>query len=151
MLSTLICWWTMVPALVSWSDKYPLRILSWRPLLPFPGMPFTLKIISVQISHLGRTNGQINALVEPENNHHRGEYHCMADPLFNWFGFDQTSKAVSISTYAKQLNPNKINKRSAIQWYLGWSYCSLLELIHKHSISSQSLCLCGSDRHIAKA
>ena len=62
-----------------------------------------------------RTNGQINALVEPENNHHRGEYHCMADPLFNWFGFDQTSKAVSISTYAKQLNPNKINKRSAIQ------------------------------------
>ena len=39
----------------------------------------------------------------------------MADLLFDWFGFDQTSKADSNSTQAKQLNPNKISKRSAVQ------------------------------------
>ena len=35
--------------------------------------------------------------------------------LFDWLGFDQTSKAAANSTYAKQLNPNEINKRSAVQ------------------------------------
>ena len=38
----------------------------------------------------------------------------MADLLFDWFGFDQTSKAVGNSSQAKQPNPIKIN-RSAIQ------------------------------------
>ena len=27
-----------------------------------------------------------------ENTHHRGKYHCTIDPLFDSFGFDQTSK-----------------------------------------------------------
>ena len=43
------------------------------------------------------------------------KYHCMAHLLFDWFGFDQTSKTVVHSTEAKQLNPSKINRRSAIQ------------------------------------
>ena len=40
----------------------------------------------------------------------------MAVLLFDRFGFDQTSKAVANSTSAKQpKNPNKINRRSAVQ------------------------------------
>ena len=49
-----------------------------------------------------------------ENTHHRGKYHCTADHLFDWLGFDQTSKVVVHSTEAKQLNTNKINRRSAV-------------------------------------
>ena len=37
-----------------------------------------------------------------------------ADLLFNWFGFDHTSKSVDNSTKAKQLKANK----SAVSWYL---------------------------------
>ena len=44
---------------------------------------------------------------KPDNTYHRGNYHCMADLLFDWFGFDQTSKTVVHSTFAKQLNPKK--------------------------------------------
>ena len=43
--------------------------------------------------------------------------HCTADLLFDCFGVDQTSKAVANSTKARQLNPKKINRRSAVQWY----------------------------------
>ena len=50
-----------------------------------------------------------------KNTHHMGKYHSTADLLFDWFGFDQTSKADANSTKAKQLKPNKIYKRSAIQ------------------------------------
>ena len=39
----------------------------------------------------------------------------MADHLFDWFGFDQTSKAVDHSIIAKLLNSNKINRRSSVQ------------------------------------
>ena len=45
----------------------------------------------------------------------KGKYHCMADLLFDWFVFDQTCKYLSKSTKAKQLNPNRSNRRSAIQ------------------------------------
>ena len=51
-----------------------------------------------------------------ENSHHWGKYHCMADLLFNWLGFDQTSKYVANSTWENQLNSNKINS-SAVQRY----------------------------------
>ena len=53
-------------------------------------------------------------LLKTENTHKRGKYHCTTDLLFDWFGFNQTSTTVANSTYAKQLNPNKINTRSAI-------------------------------------
>ena len=46
----------------------------------------------------------------------------MADLLFDWLEFDQTSETVLHSTKAKQLNPNKLNKRSAI-----YSDTSLME------------------------
>ena len=39
----------------------------------------------------------------------------MAGLLFDWFGFNQPNKSVANSTYAKQLNPNKINRRSDVQ------------------------------------
>ena len=39
----------------------------------------------------------------------------MADLVFDWFGFDQTSKADTNSTKAKLLNPKKLNMRSAVQ------------------------------------
>ena len=39
----------------------------------------------------------------------------MADLLIDWFGFDKTTTAVVHSTIAKQLNPNKQNRRSAVQ------------------------------------
>ena len=32
------------------------------------------------------------------NTYHRGKCHCMADLLFDWFGFNQTSKADDNST-----------------------------------------------------
>ena len=44
----------------------------------------------------------------------RGKFHCSNDLLFDWFAFDQTSKADANSTNSKQLKPNKINRRSAI-------------------------------------
>ena len=34
--------------------------------------------------------------------------------MANWFGFDQTRKAVVHTTKVKQLNPNKINRRPAL-------------------------------------
>ena len=37
----------------------------------------------------------------------KGKYQCTADLLFDWFGFDQTSKSLSNSTQAKQINPSK--------------------------------------------
>ena len=41
--------------------------------------------------HLGK--------VETENTHHtRRKYHCTADLLFDWFGFDTTSKTAVHST-----------------------------------------------------
>ena len=38
----------------------------------------------------------------------------MAYLLFDWFGFNQTSKADTNCCEAKQLNPNNINRRSAV-------------------------------------
>ena len=37
-----------------------------------------------------------------ENTYHTGKYHYMADPLFNWSGFEQTTKADANSTLPKQ-------------------------------------------------
>ena len=44
-----------------------------------------------------------------ENNHLlcKGKYHCMTDLLFEWFGFNQTSKYVVNSTKSNQPNPSK--------------------------------------------
>ena len=55
--------------------------------------------------------------VKAETTHHRGKHYCTADLLFEWFGFDQRSKTVVNSTKGKQLNPNKINRRSVAQCY----------------------------------
>ena len=55
--------------------------------------------------------------MNPENTYHRGKCHCTTDLLFDWFGFDQTSKADANSTSVKQLNQNKTSRRSAVQSY----------------------------------
>ena len=46
-------------------------------------------------------------IAESENAHNRGKYHCTAYLLFDWFGFDQRSKADANSTLAKELNQTK--------------------------------------------
>ena len=35
---------------------------------------------------------------QPGNTERRGKYYCVADLLFDWYGFDQTSKSVVRST-----------------------------------------------------
>ena len=40
----------------------------------------------------------ISLKARPENTHNRGKCHCMADLLFDWFGFDRTIKTVVHST-----------------------------------------------------
>ena len=37
-------------------------------------------------------------MVLAENTQNRGKYQCTADLLFDWFGFDQTSKIVAHSS-----------------------------------------------------
>ena len=39
----------------------------------------------------------------------------MADFLFDWFGFGQTSQSADSFKTTKQLNPNQSNKSSAVQ------------------------------------
>ena len=63
-------------------------------------------------------NKRWSNLGRAENTHHRGKYHCVDKVLFDRFGFDQTSKTVFSFNMTKALNQNKINRRSAIQWYL---------------------------------
>ena len=48
---------------------------------------------------------------------HGGMYGWMAELLLDWFGFDQTSKALVHATKAKELITNKINTRSDVQLY----------------------------------
>ena len=69
----------------------------------------------MSLSSYQPTAVKYDSMVVPENTHHRGKYHCMADLLFDWFGFDQTSKYVANSKQAKRLNPKKIIKRSTVQ------------------------------------
>ena len=69
----------------------------------------------MSLSSYQPTAVKYDSMVVPENTHHRGKYHCMADLLFDWFGFDQTSQTVVHSMQAKQWNPNKINRSSNVQ------------------------------------
>ena len=71
--------------------------------LPLPSIGSELYKLGVQIRAKKNREHQL-----------KGKYHCKAELLFDLFGFDQTSKTVIHSTLAKQLNPNKINRRSAI-------------------------------------
>ena len=55
--------------------------------------------------------------LENEKTHHRGKYDCLT-------GLDltKTRKAVANTIKAKKLNPNKIIRRSSVQWYFPVSY-----------------------------
>ena len=72
-----------------------------------------------------QTDGfEILVTSQPENTHHRGEKHCTADLLFDWFEFDHTSIIV-VHSNAKQVDTNKLNRRAAVQLYLPLSRCSM--------------------------
>ena len=58
----------------------------------------------------------LNVILSRENSHRREKYHCTADPLVDWFGFDQTGKEVTNTPKTKQVNQNKIKRRSVSQW-----------------------------------
>ena len=50
--------------------------------------------------------------VENSNLLCKGKYHCTADLLLDWFGFEQTSKSVDSFNTTKQLSPNQSNRVS---------------------------------------
>ena len=54
------------------------------------------------------------SFIYPENAHHKGKYYYTVDLLFDWFGFDQTSKTVVHSTCVTPLTLTKKfrNRRS---------------------------------------
>ena len=92
-----------------------------------------------------------------ENTHllHKGKYHCLADLLFVWFGFNQTFKSVSNSIQSKQLNPNQSNRRSAVHWFIPlrnknkWVFSALenaLSLCLYTSTSTVIKEMCGRNR-----
>ena len=68
-------------------------------------------------------------LVRPEDTHLlcKGEYNCMADLLFDCFGFDQTCKSLSNSTQAKQLST--VTGSIWIHYSLHWCWGCLLYFI----------------------
>ena len=41
----------------------------------------------------------------------RGKYHCAADLMFDWFGFDQTSKTALNAKYLSKAAESKQNKQ----------------------------------------
>ena len=51
----------------------------------------------IQVSRNGVLTKAI-LIGDPGNTRHRGKYHPTVDFLFEWFGFDPTSKAVTNST-----------------------------------------------------
>ena len=57
----------------------------------------------------------------------KGEYNCMADLLFDCFGFDQTCKSLSNSTQAKQLST--VTGSIWIHYSLHWCWGCLLYFI----------------------
>ena len=99
--------------------------------------------------------------MQPDNTdlHYNGKYHFTADLLFDWFGFDQASKAVDLSTKAKKLNPNKkggqpysdtspheVNKSSLLQPLAAFSdtFISDKELDNEQNRSDS--CCSGTDK-----
>ena len=58
--------------------------------------------------HQDLTTYHVSAINTPHRDH------CATDLQFDWYGFDPTCKTVFHSTYAKQLNPNKIDRRSVV-------------------------------------
>ena len=56
-----------------------------------------------------------NLLATAENTHHWGQYHCTADFLFDWFGFDQTGKFFANSNSIKAAESKQNKQRSVAQ------------------------------------
>ena len=54
-----------------------------------------------------------DSLAKSDNTHllSKGKYHCSADLMLDWSGFNLTNKSVD----NKQLNPNQENRMSVIQ------------------------------------
>ena len=56
-----------------------------------------------------------SVITKPENTHHGGSITVQLTSCLPGLDLTKTSKTVVHSTLAKQLNSNKINRRSAIQ------------------------------------
>ena len=57
-----------------------------------------LAVTYIDISDRGKQFCSIGPLDCTRHAHHKEKYHCASDLLFDWFGFNQTSKAVANST-----------------------------------------------------
>ena len=78
------------------------------------------KEIDRSLAIVGRPAGhciKAMALQVGTNQYTGPEYSAKADFLFDWFGFNQTSKSVVNSTYAEQPNKSKLNRRSVEKRY----------------------------------
>ena len=63
----------------------------------------------VKLANPTESTLSVDKLCSSSNTIHKGEYHWMANLLFDWFGLEQSSKQVKTVvhlTKAKQLNPN---------------------------------------------
>ena len=110
---------------------------SWMLLLFINQLCSFFEKFQIQLKKLKFSEGGFSRfLLESEKSHllFKGKYHCTNDLPFDWFGFDQTCKSLSNSTWAKQLNPNQSNRRSFVQWYspvwskwvfFAWNVCLL--------------------------
>ena len=108
--------------------------LNWSPTITWPwknetitrtldiSLKWRIKNLRTSLPTPSRTRLNLGFMNRPENTNlfHKGKYRCTADLLLDWLSVDTTSKSVVHSTSAKQLNSNKINRRSAVQakWIL---------------------------------
>ena len=75
----------------------------------------------------GAEQGDLS-LYKAENTHllRKGKYHCMADLLFDWFGFSCFVELKLSTDLLIWPNPNRSNRRSAIQGILQLAECVLM-------------------------
>ena len=76
--------------------------------------------------------------IKPENIYHM---RSITVQLTSWLtGLDSTKQVeLMLIHHKKQLNTNKINRRSAVQWYFALSKCSLVQLIFRKIPKSKAL------------
>ena len=72
-----------------------------------------MKILTVEKIKMKKKEAGNGTLKNPENTNLlcKGKYHCKAELLFSWFGFNQTGNFNA----TKPMNTNQSNSRSAIQ------------------------------------
>lgn len=98
----------------SWFVKRLSMAVSWKQnslILLFPAKHWRSDIFNEKLWTLDKLRQENSHL------HYNWKNHCMANLLFDWTGFNQTSKFIGNGYAAMQLNPKRTNWRSAIQCY----------------------------------